>query len=350
VTTLHVVLPDGVDDAGRPSGGNIYDRRLVGGLLAAGWDVHRHLVPGSWPEPDAAAIAALEQVMAGIPDGSLVVVDGLVGSPSAAALVPAARRLRLVLLVHMPLGPGPARDSEAAVLGCATGVITTSGWTRDRLLEWYSLPGERVHVARPGVDRAAPAPGTPGGGELLCVAAVSAHKGHDVLVEALAALPDLAWRCRFVGPLDRDPEFVARLHAAVSDAGLAEHMEFAGPRAGADLDACYAAADLVVLASRGETYGMVLAEALAHGLPVVTTDVGGVREPLGVDAGLPVPGLLVPADDPAALAAALRRWLTDAQLRRDLRGRALRRREGLSGWDATAREAAAALTRLAGEG
>jgi glycosyltransferase involved in cell wall biosynthesis len=81
---------------------------------------------------------------------------------------------------------------------------------------------------------------------------------------------------------------------------------------------------------------MVVSEALARGLPVVATDVGGVTEALGHTADGIRPGLLVPPDDPAALGAALRAWLGDAELRARLRGAARERREALSGWPATA--------------
>ena len=106
-------------------------------------------------------------------------------------------------------------------------------------------------------------------------------KGHDVLLDALATVTDLSWRCACVGSLDRDPAFADALRRRVRDGGLADRVCFPGPRTGADLDRSYAAADLLVLASRAETYGMVVTEALARGLPVVATDVGGVPEALG---------------------------------------------------------------------
>ena len=161
-------------------------------------------------------------------------------------------------------------------------------------------------MAEPGVDAAGLAPGTAAGDALLCVAAVTRGKGHDVLLDGLATVTDLAWRCTCVGSLDRDPAFAAevRRHA------LRERVRFVGPRTGAELDRAYAAADLLVLASHAETYGMVVTEALARGVPVLATDVGGVPEALGHGAGL-----LVPPGDPAALGAALRAWLGDAELR-----------------------------------
>ena len=139
-----------------------------------------------------------------------------------------------------------------------------------------------------------------------------------------------------VGSLDRDPTFVERLRRWLLDVGLDDRVHLVGPRTGADLDRSYAAADLVVLASRAETYGMVVTEALARGVPVLAADVGGVTEALGHGADGIRPGLLVPPGDPAALAAALRAWLGDVELRGRLRRAARERRESLPGWSTTA--------------
>jgi glycosyltransferase involved in cell wall biosynthesis len=362
MSAVHVVVPDGIDDPARPSGGNAYDRRVCDGLAAIGWSVHDRAVPGSWPCPDAAAWATLSGVIAGIPDGAVVLLDGLIASTVPEVLVPQARRLRLVVLVHMPLGDGPlgdgplgdgplgdeqqpdgpsghqftdARTRESAVLSAAAAVVTTSMWTRRRLLDLYALPPDKVRVAQPGVDSADLAPGTAAGGELLCVAAVTPHKGHDVLFEALAAVTDLPWRCVCVGALNRDPDFVDRILRQARRAGIDERVCLTGPRTGAALDDIYAAADVLVLASRAETYGMVVTEALARGLPVVATAVGGLPEALGCGADGSRPGLLVPPGDPAAFAVALRGWLGATDLRQRLRRAAGQRRVTLCGWSAT---------------
>ncbi len=342
MTAVHVVVPDGVDDPARPSGGNTYDRRLCRGLASIGWSVHEHAVPGCWPRPDAASLAALADVVQRIPDDAVVLLDGLVASSAPEVLVPQAGRLRLLVLVHMPLGHRPADDGaddarmrEAAVLAVAAAVVTTSAWTRRRLLELYPLPADRVHVAEPAVDAAGLATGTVAGGALLCVAAVTPDKGHDVLLDALAAMKDLAWHCECVGSLERDPAFVEGLRRRSRDGGLGDRVYFSGPQTGADLDRSYAAADLMVLASRAETYGMVVTEALARGLPVVAAEVGGLTEALGHGADGIRPGLLVAPDDPAALGAALRAWLCDTELRERLRRAARERRESLSGWSTT---------------
>ena len=135
-----------------------------------------------------------------------------------------------------------------------------------------------------------------------------------------------------MGSLDRDPAFAESLRRRAREDGLAGRVRFPGPLTGADLAQSYGAADLLVLASRAETYGMVVTEALARGLPVVAAEVGGVPEALGHGADGARPGLLVPPDDPAALGAALRAWLGDAGLRRRLRRAARERRESLSRW------------------
>jgi len=351
VTAVHVVVPEGIDDPARPSGGNAYDRRVCRGLAETGWSVRTHVVPGAWPRPDAASYAALAGVVQGIADDAVVLLDGLIASTAPQVLVPHAGRLRLVTLVHMPLGHGPADRGdtarERAVLSAATAVVTTSGWARQALLELYELPGDRVHVAAPGVDAADLAPGTAGAGALLCVAAVIPGKGHDVLLDALTSLADLSWQCVCAGRLDRDPAFVEALHRRARERGLAGRVSFTGPLSHAALARSYEAADLLVLASRGETYGMVVTEALAHGLPVVATEVGGVPEALGHGAGDDRPGLLVPPGDTAALAAALRAWLEDAELRARLRRAAGERRGSLCGWSDTASVLAGVLAEAA---
>jgi glycosyltransferase involved in cell wall biosynthesis len=338
-TAVHIVVPAGIDDMARPSGGNAYDRRVCRGLAAAGLTVHVHEVPVPGPWPDVPSSAALADALSRIPDRALVLVDGLVASPAPEVLVPEARRLRLVALVHMPLGEGTAdagvREREGAVLSAAASVVTTSAWARRVVLQLYSLPVDRVHVAEPGVDAAELAPGTATAGALLSVAAVIPGKGHDVLLDALATLTGLCWQCLCVGSLERDPIFVERLRRRIVAGGMDGRVRFSGPQAGAELAGSYSAADVLVLPSRAETYGMVVTEALARGLPVVAAEVGGVTEALGHGADCVRPGVLVPPGDAAALGDALRAWLEDTDLRRRLRRAARERRESLVGWSST---------------
>lgn len=332
---VHVVVPDAIDDPQRPSGGNRYDRNVCDHLAGAGWRVHEHAIPDAWPRLGRTGSDALARVVAHIPDGAVVLVDGLIAGASARVLVPAARRVSLVVLVHAP--PGEVA-CEPDVLAAARAVIATSGSVRDEVLRTYPLRPGAVQVAEPGVDPCALATGTPSGTELLCVAAVAPHKGHDVLLAALAQLARQRWRCRCVGTLDRDPRFVAELCRQAHGAGVADRVQFPGPLTGPDLEAAFGSADVLIHPARVEGYGMVVTEALAHGLPVITTTTGGLPDALGVTPHGVRPGLLVPPGDAPALAHAIATWLTDHDLRRRLRRAACTRRDGLPSWSTTTQQ------------
>ncbi|MGW2046029.1 glycosyltransferase family 4 protein [Streptomyces sp. NPDC001858] len=356
--SVHFVMPGGVDDPANPSGGNAYDRRLCLDLPGFGWQVHKHLASGSWPRPEAAARAELARTLREFPDGTVVLIDGLVACGVPEIIAPEAERLRLAVLVHLPLGderglaPEVAAELDAkerAVLRAVPAVIATSEWAVRRLVSHHGLAPERVHVAAPGADIAPLASGTDGVSRLLCVAAVTPRKGQHRLVEALAAARDLPWSCVCVGGLGQDPEYVTHLRGLIAKYGLEDRLHLAGPKAGAELDAAYASADLMVLTSYAETYGMAVTEALARGIPVLATDVGGLPEAVGRAPDGGVPGILVPPEDPAALAVELRGWFGEADVRRRLKAAARGRRAALNGWASTAQSLAGVLGRLPGE-
>ncbi|MEO3808270.1 glycosyltransferase family 4 protein [Sphaerisporangium sp. B11E5] len=339
---VHVVLPGDVDDTRVPSGGNHYDRRVCQGLGALGWTVREIPLPGAWPLPGDRE--GLARALGTIPDGGVVLLDGLIACAMPQVVAPEAKRLRVAVLVHLPLADETGLPPEVAAaldaaeretLRAAAVVIATSAHAARDLAGRHGLP--EVRAVPPGVDPAPAAPGTDGVSRLLCVAAVTPRKGHDVLVRALGTLTDLPWTCECVGPLDRDPGHVASLRGLIAGFGLTGRVVLIGPRTGAGLDARYAAADLLVLPSRQETYGMVVTEALARGVPVLTTTAGALPGTLGRAPGGGTPGLLVPPEDPVALAGALRDWLGDPDLRRRLRTSAEERRVMLSTWESTSR-------------
>ena len=342
MTVVHVVVPRGVDDPANPSGGNRYDLMVCAGLSRLGWGVQRHDADGDWPRADPDSRSMLAAGLRAVVDGATVFLDGLVACGAPEVVVPQAGRLRVVVLVHLPLGLAPTADApwdvrscEGAVLAAATVVVATSEWTRDWLVGTYGLPRDRVVVAQPGVEPAEAVLGSPAGTRLLTVGAVTPLKGHDVLVDALAAVADLPWTATCVGSLAVDPDFARRMGARAAGTGLGTRVHFPGPLADGDLDAAFAASDLLVAPSRVETYGMVVTESLARGIPVLASDIGGVPESVGTVSGGRRPGMLVPPGDGAALAAALRQWLTDAGVRHDLRSAARERRVALPGWSRT---------------
>ena len=170
--------------------------------------------------------------------------------------------------------------------------------------------GRKITVAVPGIDRVCPPPRDRNGTvSLLSVGSLVPRKGYDVLLDALAHVADLAWHLTIVG--DRDPQrrpAAEKIEQRVSVLKLSRRVTLAGAVPTERLADLYAQADLFVLASRHEGYGMAFAEAIAHGVPVIGTTAGAIPETVPADAGV-----LVPPDDAAALAAALRRLIGNGE-------------------------------------
>jgi glycosyltransferase involved in cell wall biosynthesis len=297
---------------------------------------------------------ALDTALGDVPPGSTVLVDGIVGCAAPDVVVRQAARLRIVVVVHLPLADETGLEpsvaaaldaSERRTLHAAAAVVATSSATAARLVRRHGLEPSRLVVAPPGVDSAPVASRSTAGGRLVCVASVIPRKGHDVLVEALSRVADLGRTLACVGPLDRDARHAGLVRRQIHAHGLQDRVHLRSPLAGDDLAALYAEADLLVLASRAEPYGMVVTEALARAVPVLATAVDGLPEALGTTPDGGPPGMLVPAGDPAVLAAALRRWLTEPPLRQRLRSAALARRPRLRTWEETTAILAGALGR-----
>lgn len=331
------------------TGGYLYDRQVVDQLRAAGWKVAVASPGDGFPWPDAAAQQCARQVVEALPDGALVVADGL-GFGVLPELVEAhAARLRWVALVHHPLAlesglaePQRAQlfDSERRALAHARHVIVTSPSTAHALAP-YDVAPARISVVEPGTD---PAPLAEGGGagpgalSLLCVATVVPRKGHVLLLEALAGLRDRRWHLHCAGSLARDADEGRRALAATERLGLGDRVTWHGEVDAGPLAALYAQADLFVLPSWYEGYGMALAEALARGLPIVSSAAGAIVDTVPADAGL-----LVPPGEVGALREALRRTLDEPATRSALAAGARAAAARLPRWFAAGQRFAAAL-------
>jgi len=349
VHRLTMIVPG---DPDQPTGGYRYDARVAAELRDLGIHVEVIGLAGRFPEADEEARAALDLALGGLPDGHVVVIDGLAlgGLPDVAQRH--ARRLSLVALVHHPLadetGLAPERrrhllGTEAEALAACDRIVTTSDFTARRLAELGLVPpgrsSGRVHVAPPGVDPAAARDRRDSTIQrLLCVGSLVPRKGQDLLVGALADLGKRPWRLELVGDPDRNPEFAARLRAKIDRQNLAERITIHGVQDARALDATYRNADLLVVPSHYEGYGMVVTEALARALPMIATTGGALADTVPPSAALQVaPG------DTDALADALRRWLDDPGLRAEKRAGAETARRSLAGWTETARCFADAL-------
>lgn len=358
------------------SGGNAYNAALVRGLTALGAAVDVCRVDGHWPvasEEERRRLARL--LLDGDFDGDLdsaargnrngaaatqiTIVDGLVALGAPLEMEAAAAAGRPVwILVHMPLAAHP--DLEQRALAAAAGVICTSSTAAAEIQSRHNVAAHnpadaarlnpaRIHVALPGTDAAPPAAGS-NPPHLVAVAALLPNKDQLLLLEALAGLTDLPWTAALVGSDSADPAYAEVVRGATTRLGLTGRVTVSGELTGEALDEAWHRADLSLLISRTEAYGMVVTESLARGIPVVVRDGTGAVEALA--AGSPIaaredddggggpalPGTaVVLGADPSPLAGVLRRWLTDPDLRSRWRESAQAARNRLPGWDATAR-------------
>jgi glycosyltransferase involved in cell wall biosynthesis len=325
-----------------PTGGYAYDRRIVQELGRLGWtvdvvDLGAHF-PHPTPEQRAAAVAQLFA----IPEGRPVVVDGLAYGVLPDAAEALCRMHPVIALVHHPLalesGLSDAealrlRTSERAALACARRVIVTSAATARLLTTGYGVPAERITTVLPGTDKSAPAKGSSDGMvQLLAVGAVVPRKGYDVLIAALGAMAELPWTLTIAGDGTRDPVCAAQLDAAISDYGLEDRVAVLGTVSDERLAELYDSADVFVLPSRFEGYGMAFAEALARGLPVIGTTAGAIPDTVPRGAGV-----LVPPDDAPALASALKRLIENPEARKEMAARARQVCAAQPNWSASAK-------------
>ena len=336
-------------DLATPTGGYIYDRKVIALLPEFGWRVRHVALPGDYPEPSLASLQETERLLADFPPDALIVIDGLAFGAMPADLV-GRIKAPIVALVHHPLAleTGITQEraddlarSERAALARAVHVIVTSPSTAALLARDFGVAAENITTAEPGTEAAPRARGSGGAPRLLSVGSVTARKGYDTLVAALAHIRDLAWESRIAGSIERDAVAVKAVGEAIVRAGLGDRISLLGSLDDAALAEEYDRAKLFVLPSHFEGYGMAFAEALARGLPIVGGAGGAITSTVPADAGL-----LVPPGNADALAAALRRLLGDSAEFARRADAAWRHAERLPRWRDTAEKFARALDRV----
>jgi glycosyltransferase involved in cell wall biosynthesis len=343
-------------DLATPTGGYAYDRRMIAELGNLGWQIDLLDLGEGFPWPNEATRIAAGARLLAMPAGRIIVVDGLALGVLPEAASRLACRNPLLALVHHPLAlewglteeqAGALRVSERTALAVVQGVVVTSAATARLVASDYDVPAERITVARPGSDPARPAQNKHDGSRddivrLLSVGAVVPRKGFDVLIAALSTLTDLPWQLTIAGDRTRDRNAVAQLDADIARHALGDRIATPGAVSSQRLAALYVEADLFVLASRFEGYGMAYAEAIVHGLPVIGTSAGAIPDTVPPDAGL-----LVAPGDIKALAQALRRVIGDTALRGRLANAARAAAPRLPTWRQSAEIFARVLETLA---
>jgi glycosyltransferase involved in cell wall biosynthesis len=334
-------------DLATPTGGYGYDRRIIEELRRLGWQVDVANIGDGFPFPSIAQRATALAILSAVPAGCPMVLDGLAfgALPEAGAL---RSRTPLIALVHQPLALDPGldttqsevfRESERASLAAAAHVVVTSAATARIVIADYDVPPQCVSVVRPGNDPVPPAPGSKDAVvRLLSIGSVVPGKGYDLLIAALVTLADMPWRLTIAGDRTRNPAAAAQLDADIEAYGLGDRVAVLGAVLPERIDELYLASDIFVLASRFEGYGMALAEAIAHGLPVVSTTAGAIPDTVPAGAGL-----LVPPDNSTALAQALRLLIGDPSERQRLATNARGAAAQLPTWQDSARLFAGAI-------
>lgn len=345
---LHFASPGPID---QPTGGYRYDAAILRALRAAGRPVVLHELDGRFPCVDDAARAAAHRCLAAARDGILV-VDGL-ALPAFEGLLDAAA-IPVVALIHHPLALETGLDAatrrhfemlEPRLARAARGVIVTSPATVPSVRA-MGIDGTRIATVTPAVERTTPgARRAHGATRLLCVASLTPRKGHRILLPALARLRAIDWTLLCVGPTDLDPATTRHVRTAIATRRLQRRVRLAGARPPGAVRAAYRQADLFVLPSFYEGYGMAYAEAIVAGLPVIGSGTGAVRSTVPVPAGIVVRAGVV-----AALARALRHVLQHSSSRRRLRQGAMSMTRRFPDWATQARRFAAAVDALAARG
>jgi glycosyltransferase involved in cell wall biosynthesis len=346
---LYFAYPGDLDT---PTGGYGYDRRIISCLRELGWQVDLVSLGEGFPFPTEMTLAAAKERLAELPIDAMVVVDGLAFGVMEQVATDLADHLSLVALVHHPLcqenGLSPdkvrsLRESENAVLRHARHVIVTSPATARQVEDLFGVDRSRITVIIPGTDLPDRVARTHSKTvRLLSVGTIVPRKGHDLLLEALSQVSSQNWCLDLVGGLEADPRCYEDLKKKAADLGLSDRLTFHGAVQSNDLNGFYQRADIFVLASRYEGYGMAFTEALAHGLPVIGSGGGAVRNTLPKEASI-----YCKTEDIAELREALNLLIVDTGKRGSLASAALLAAREFPSWQDASGQFAKVLRKVA---
>lgn len=325
-------------DLNLKTGGYAYDRELIAGLRARGWEIDLLALGDGFPSPSEETLRLAEDKLSSVSDGEVLIIDGLAFGVLDDWAAANRDRLRIVALVHHPLAleTGIAADarealltSERDALAVARHVVVTSNATAREVATLFEIAPTRITTALPGTKSGLPSTSNGVVPHILAVGTLIARKGHDILIDALKSIEHLEWRTSIVGSRTLDPVTSLSLEKRITDHGLQSRITLCGEVE--DTRSLMADADIFALASRYEGYGMVFAEALAQGLPIVACRAGAIPEVVPEEAGF-----LVAVDDVTAFAQALETLILDPKMRALKAEGSLRAGQKLPRWEETA--------------
>ncbi|THV21041.1 glycosyltransferase family 4 protein [Peteryoungia ipomoeae] len=335
-------------DLNLKTGGYAYDRELIAGLRALGWEIDLLALGDGFPSPSGETLRLAEEKLSSVSDGELLVIDGLAFGVLDGWAVANHDRLGIIALVHHPLAletgiAGDARDallaSERDALAVARHVVVTSNATAREVATLFGVDPTRITTALPGTKNGRPSTSNGIVPHILAVGTLIERKGHDILVDALKSIEHLEWRTSIVGSRTLDPVTSLSLEKRIAEHDLQSRITLCGEVE--DTRSLMADADIFALASRYEGYGMVFAEALAQGLPIVACRAGAIPEVVPEEAGF-----LVAVDDVTAFAQALETLILDPKMRALKAEGSARAGQKLPGWEETAQAVSKLLETL----
>lgn len=344
---LHFLVPGSLDNR---TGGTIYDKRIIEGLEKLGIRPHVHEVLGNFPHPDNETIDGIRSMMERTPDNSKVIIDGLILGVIPEILRSERGRLKFVGLIHHPLCDETGLndeeittllEKESNALGSVLALIVTSRFTAHRIKQLEMVQNDHlIHVVEPGVDAASLSPEhVPGKSfSFSSVGAVTKRKAHQDLLSAIAPLKDMDWTLTCIGKLDQDKEYADKTLKMTEDLDLSSRVHFTGELSEEKLEHILKNTDVLVHPSRYEGYGMVVMEAIARGIPVISSSGGALKYTVPKGSGI----LFEPGDE-KHLKDVLFSILKDDLLYYKIRRGAVEAREGIRTWDLAAVEFKRAL-------
>ncbi len=346
--TIHFIIPGDIDT---PTGGYRYDRAILDEWRKAGIAHELISLEGAFPFPTHSDVEECIAKVNTLSGARSIVVDGLAGGASAKLMEALSYQAPLTALIHHPLclenGLSVAeairlKGEEQKGLAHTSQVITTSKATAKTVHDLFGYPQNRIRTVLPGVERgpiSQPSADKPV--RLICIGSVIERKGHRDLIAALRNLTELGWVLDCYGATEFDPSLYRELTSMVEAAELTTRIRFHGAVGAEELEAAYGNADVFVLASHYEGYGMAYAEAIVRGLPVLGTTAGAIPDTVPEACGI-----LIEPGNQKALEGALQTMIEEPETRKIFHEAAVKHEPDFPSWTTSARDFAEHMSRV----